>query len=175
MCLDQSWATVHAGDLGRVIPAGNLMSGQLLLTGRSKDTIVLASGENVEPQPIEDAICCSSIISHAMLLGQDKRTLGCVVCLNSEALTDYMRERNDMRPVEQISPAQLRNAVLAEVKRMSCARSETHVWEVITEVQVVKEPFSFENGTLTRTMKVRRGAVMDIYRSDVEAILGRLR
>jgi acyl-CoA synthetase (AMP-forming)/AMP-acid ligase II len=30
------------------------------LTGRAKDTIVLSNGENVEPQPIEDAICAQS-------------------------------------------------------------------------------------------------------------------
>lgn len=29
------------------------MGGCMVLTGRAKDTIVLASGENIEPQPIE--------------------------------------------------------------------------------------------------------------------------
>jgi long-subunit acyl-CoA synthetase (AMP-forming) len=29
------------------------MAGCIVLTGRAKDTIVLASGENIEPQPIE--------------------------------------------------------------------------------------------------------------------------
>jgi long-subunit acyl-CoA synthetase (AMP-forming) len=38
--------------LGRINPA----TGDLILTGRAKDTIVLSNGENVEPQPLEDAI-----------------------------------------------------------------------------------------------------------------------
>jgi acyl-CoA synthetase (AMP-forming)/AMP-acid ligase II len=67
------------------------MSGQLLLTGRSKDTIVLAGGENVEPQPIEDAICCSPIIQHAVVLGQDKRSLGCLVSLDREGFAAYLK------------------------------------------------------------------------------------
>jgi long-chain acyl-CoA synthetase len=32
------------------------VSGDLVLTGRAKDVIVLSNGENIEPQPIEDAI-----------------------------------------------------------------------------------------------------------------------
>lgn len=32
---------------------GSNMGGCIVLTGRAKDTIVLASGENIEPQPIE--------------------------------------------------------------------------------------------------------------------------
>lgn len=33
--------------------------------GRAKDTIVLSNGENVEPQPIEDALCASPLIKFA--------------------------------------------------------------------------------------------------------------
>jgi len=40
------------GDLGRINPT----TGDLLLTGRAKDTIVLTNGENIEPIPLEDAI-----------------------------------------------------------------------------------------------------------------------
>jgi long-chain acyl-CoA synthetase len=32
------------------------MAGHIVLTGRAKDTIVLLSGKNIEPQPIEDAL-----------------------------------------------------------------------------------------------------------------------
>ena len=39
------------GDLVRVLP-----SSDLVITGRYKDTIVLSNGENISPQPIEDAI-----------------------------------------------------------------------------------------------------------------------
>jgi long-chain acyl-CoA synthetase len=49
---------------------GSRMGGTVVLTGRAKDTIVLRSGENVEPQPIEDAVCASAYIKHAVLVGQ---------------------------------------------------------------------------------------------------------
>ncbi|CAN0310154.1 unnamed protein product, partial [Ectocarpus sp. 8 AP-2014] len=67
------------GDLGRFNP----ITGDLIVTGRAKDTIVLSNGENVEPQPLEDAISgACSLIDQVMLFGQDERFLGAVVCLN---------------------------------------------------------------------------------------------
>jgi long-chain acyl-CoA synthetase len=54
------------GDLGRINPA----TGDLIMTGRAKDTIVLSNGENIEPQPIEDAmIGTSPLIDQAMIVG----------------------------------------------------------------------------------------------------------
>lgn len=42
------------GDLGRFNP----ITGDLIVTGRAKDTIVLSNGENVEPQPLEVRDSC---------------------------------------------------------------------------------------------------------------------
>ena len=64
------------------------MAGTIVLTGRSKDTIVLSNGENIEPQPIEDACCASSYISNMIVVGQDKRTLGALVVPNKEAFEE---------------------------------------------------------------------------------------
>ena len=40
----------NSGDLGWITPMNDVV-----ITGRAKDTIVLNNGENIEPQPIEDA------------------------------------------------------------------------------------------------------------------------
>ena len=46
------------GDLGFLIP-----NGSLVITGRAKDTIVLSSGENIEPNPLETEILSSEFIN----------------------------------------------------------------------------------------------------------------
>jgi long-chain acyl-CoA synthetase len=67
------------GDLGRVNPA----TGDLILTGRAKDTIVLSNGENIEPVPLEDAILgASAVVDQVMLTGQDGRSLLAITVLN---------------------------------------------------------------------------------------------
>lgn len=66
------------------------MRGQIVLSGRSKDTIVLSGGENVSPQPIEDALCASALIDHCVLVGDGKRLLGAVVFVHEGALQAHM-------------------------------------------------------------------------------------
>ncbi|CAN0133018.1 unnamed protein product, partial [Discosporangium mesarthrocarpum] len=73
------------GDIGRV----NLATGDIIITGRAKDTIVLSNGENVEPQPIEDAITGEcAIVDQVMLVGQDQRSLAAVVTVNPTELAN---------------------------------------------------------------------------------------
>jgi long-chain acyl-CoA synthetase len=50
-----------------------------VLTGRVKDTIVLSSGENIEPGPLEEALVASPLLEQVMLVGQDRRQLGALL------------------------------------------------------------------------------------------------
>ena len=62
------------GDLGFLIP-----NGSLFITGRAKDTIVLSSGENIEPNPLETEILSSEFINQVQLVGQDKKCLTALI------------------------------------------------------------------------------------------------
>lgn len=83
------------GDLGVLIPhsPSHKLGGTLVLTGRLKDTIVLKSGENVEPQPLEDAISCSPLIKQVVVVGQDQRYLGALVVPDKEYLAALAEEQ----------------------------------------------------------------------------------
>ncbi len=74
-----------SGDLGWITPMGDLV-----ITGRAKDTIVLSNGENIEPQPIEDACARSPYIAQIMLVGQDQKSLGALIVPNLEALEKWV-------------------------------------------------------------------------------------
>ena len=78
-----------SGDLGWVTPQNDLV-----LTGRAKDTIVLTNGENIEPQPIEDASLRSPYVDQIMLVGQDQRSLGALIVPNIEALEAWAQSQN---------------------------------------------------------------------------------
>merc|ERR1712196_750678 len=69
------------GDLGMLLPDGSLA-----LTGRAKDTIVLSSGENIEPGPLEESLVASPLIEQVMLVGQDERQLGALVVPRAEEI-----------------------------------------------------------------------------------------
>ena len=77
------------GDLGRINPA----TGDIIITGRAKDTIVLSNGENVEPQPIEDSITgTSALVDQAMIVGQDQNCLSAFLVVNPAELAKRGKE-----------------------------------------------------------------------------------
>lgn len=67
------------------------MGGCLVLVGRAKDTIVLSSGKNVEPQPIEDAcqsltgVQCVGAFSGRGVVGAGSASAACEECTGGAA------------------------------------------------------------------------------------------
>lgn len=161
------------GDLGWRAPGGvarSEMAGQLVLSGRAKDTLVLTSGKNVEPQPIEDACLASRYIKHIMLLGQDKRELGALVWVDQDYLAS-LKEAGAEVP----SGAALEQLISEEVTRLNTGREDYHPYEHISHVVLAGEPLSVDSGTLTRTMKLRRPQVAAAHAAEAAALLGKLR
>lgn len=78
---------------------GSRMAGSVVLTGRSKDTIVLSSGENIEPQPIEDALCESQYVKFAVLVGQDCKHVGALLVPDQDALAEVAASRGTLRAI----------------------------------------------------------------------------
>lgn len=63
-------------------------SGALAIRGRAKDTIVLRSGENLEPVPIETLLAQHPLIEQAVVVGQDQKNLGVLIWPDYDKLVD---------------------------------------------------------------------------------------
>jgi long-chain acyl-CoA synthetase len=164
-----------SGDLGWVTPRQDIV-----LTGRAKDTIVLTNGENIEPLPIEDACLRSPYIDQIMLVGQDKKSLGAFIVPNVEALEKWAEAQNLELCVKEdnVTPSTsqkinleskmiqdlFRQELVREVRNRPGYRSDDR----IGPFQLILEPFSMENGMMTRTLKVRRHIVMERYHDMIE-------
>ena len=72
---------------------GSAMGGTLVLAGRAKDTIVLSSGENIEPATLEDLVAASPFVAHAVIVGQDRRALGALIVPAEEAFEELASVR----------------------------------------------------------------------------------
>lgn len=73
------------GDLGKLT-----LNGELVITGRSKEIIVLASGENIDPSRIESTIAMLPFISDTILVGHSKKGLGALIVPDFEKLKEYV-------------------------------------------------------------------------------------
>ena len=179
------------GDLGRINPA----TGDLILTGRCKDTIVLSNGENIEPLPIEDAILGqTSLVEQVMLTGQDGKSLTAIVVLNPTELVEsgfldsksgktfqkLNEEINDPKCSEEESielcsdlsdaSSQIRSNDELMTKLTSEVREATksfRKWEQVGHLHVTLEPFAMSNGLLTQSYKVKRDAVLNRYKDEI--------
>lgn len=178
----------NTGDLGKINPA----TGDLILTGRCKDTIVLSNGENVEPSPIEDAILSESpLVEQIMLTGQDGRRLTSIVVLNPTELASagfldediasnlqkLSEEANDPKcspeecavlcqKLEDASIALRSNKNLNKqlLDDMKRATSKGfQPWERVSDFYLTLEPFAMANGLLTQSFKVKRQNVAEKY------------
>jgi long-chain acyl-CoA synthetase len=142
----------NSGDLGMVTAENDLV-----ITGRAKDTIVLSNGENIEPQPIEDACLRSQYISQIVVVGQDQKSLGALIVPDLEALAPANLSTTDLDSPQLIDL--FREELTREVKNRPGYRADDR----IAVFKLVLEPFSIENGLLTQTLKIRRPVVMDRY------------
>lgn len=164
------------GDLGWLTPQSDL-----ILTGRAKDTIVLSNGENIEPQPIEDACARSPYIDQIMLVGQDQRSIGALIVPNIEALKLWAAGQNavlsgdeeaatDRKTVLSFDSKVIQDLYRQELVREVQQRPGYRADDRIGPFQFVLEPFSIDNGLLTQTLKVRRPVVMERYRDMIDGM-----
>jgi long-chain acyl-CoA synthetase len=159
------------GDLGRL-----LGDGSLVLTGRAKDTIVLSSGENIEPGPLEEALAASPLLEQVMLVGQDRKQLGALLVPRGEPLAAFAAEGGlsapdpARSPGEAADPALLR-ALTRECNRLLAARPGSRSDERLGGVALV-EPFTLENGLLTQTLKQRRDRIAERDAAAITALYG---
>ncbi|MFP4644485.1 MAG: AMP-dependent synthetase/ligase [Spirochaetales bacterium] len=87
---------LNTGDLGMLT-----IDGELKITGRAKDTIVLRGGENIEPLPIEQKLRESELIDQAVVLGQDQKFLAAIIVPNEEALQEALKEHAEQNASEK--------------------------------------------------------------------------
>jgi long-chain acyl-CoA synthetase len=171
----------NSGDLGLVTPANDL-----LITGRAKDTIVLSNGENIEPQPIEDACLRSPYIDQIVVVGQDAKYLGALIVPNVEALATWVDSQNlrlqltdraDLEtklttnpnlPALDLHSSQITDLFRAELNREVKNRPGYRPDDRIAVFRLILEPFSIENGILTQTLKIRRQVVLERYHTTIE-------
>ena len=149
------------GDLGYLIP-----NGSLIITGRSKDTIVLSSGENIEPIPLEIEILSSKFIDQVQLIGQDKKNLAALIVPNMELINSKFALKNINEFNDNV---EIRTFFKFEINNLLKNRIGARFEEQIIDCLFVDQ-FTIENALLTQTLKQKRKKIENLYIKEIEQI-----
>ncbi|SNU00507.1 long-chain acyl-CoA synthetase [Ruaniaceae bacterium KH17] len=154
------------GDLGGIDD-----DGYVTITGRAKDIIVTAGGKNVAPAVLEDGLRGHPIVSQVLVVGDGKPFIGALVTLDAEMLPGWL-ENHGLPPM---TVAQARNdeRVLAAIDRAVTRTNEAvSRAESIRKFTVLGEDFTEQNGLLTPSLKVKRGATEARYADTIAELYG---
>lgn len=166
---EEGW--LNTGDL-----AVRSENGEIIIVGRMKDTIVLMSGENVEPEPIEDKMKESLYIDHAVVIGQDQKQLSAIVAVNEEEL---MRLAGELKlspsevvfdGSESIEQDSIYQHLMDEVNSLISREQGFKRFEFITKILPVRNDFSIGK-ELTQTLKVKRQYIHEKYKGMISRLM----
>lgn len=146
----------NSGDLAR-----RDADGHHYITGRAKDTIVLAGGENVEPEPVETGIKASTLVDQAVVLGQDEKTLGAILIPIPESLEQEVPREEWGEQDGELTGEKVITLMRKELDRTLTRQAGFRPCELVARFKVRLEPMTIENGLLTPTMKVKRHQVQE--------------
>lgn len=117
---------------------------RIYIRGRSKNILVLSNGEKIAPEDIEQAITKDPVFEQVVVVGEARPYL---------LLLAVAREKNEQELLRRAGEQMKHLPRYARVRR----------------VIYIEEPWTTENGLLTPTLKIKRNAVYERYKAQIEA------
>ncbi len=154
----------HTGDQGRFDPHGNLV-----ITGRIKDIIVLSNGEKLPSAAIEAMLVRSPYISQVALFGERKKSVTALIVPDQPQVERFARSKKTIRTnyAELLQTRVVRDLITREIERST---PDLRPHERIRAFALLPDPFSVENGLLTHSLKLRRGVIEERHRNLIESL-----
>ena len=178
---------LHSGDIGVVDKHGYLK-----ITGRLKELIITAGGENVPPVLIENEIKkeIGDIVSNVIVIGDRKKFLSCLVTLKAQPLPEDEKKENEYPLTSDLEKSALNKIqqLGSEAKTIQDAQNDEKIRKYIEagittankratsqaqrvqKFEIVPRDFTVEGGELTPTLKLKRRIVVQKYDEVIEKI-----
>ncbi|HEX6906589.1 MAG TPA: long-chain fatty acid--CoA ligase, partial [Terriglobales bacterium] len=159
---DDGW--FKTGDIGQLDA-----DGFLAITDRKKDLQKTSGGKFISPQAIEIRLTSSSMVAYAAVFADGRKFASALLAPEFAALEEWARARamsfgSRQQLIEDPKVQALYEEIVAQVN------NNLAQYETIKNFVLVPDEFSIADGQLTASMKMRRRAVEQRYRPQIEAL-----
>ena len=155
---------LHTGDVGRL---GN--DGMLTITGRIKDIIITQGGKNITPAEMENKLKSSPYISDAVVIGDRRKYLTCLIMIDQENVEKFAQGRavpfSDFASL--CAAEEVQNLISGVVSE---ANGDFAQVEQIKEFRLIDVLLTAEDDELTPTMKLKRSFVEERHKTLIESM-----
>ncbi len=153
--LAEGW--LRTGDLGSLSS-----DGYLTLTGRKKDLIITSSGKNITPANIESALRDTRWISEAVVYGDRRPYLVCLITLDPDEAPKLAEQLGiPADPSSMAGDARVHEALQLDV---DAANARFARIEQIKRFGILDHQLTQTSGELTPTLKVKHSVIYERYR-----------
>ena len=152
------------GDLGSLDE-----DGYLTICGRKKELIVTSSGKNIAPAPLEDALRRHPIISHPVVVGDNRKFVSALIFLDSEMLPTWLKNHD-------LPEMDLREAAADETVRATIEQAIERVNKTVSRAEGIKKftilpvELSEDNGYLSAKQSVKRHLIAKDFAAEIDAL-----
>jgi long-chain acyl-CoA synthetase len=158
---------LFSGDVGEIDE-----DGYLRITDRKKDIIVTAGGKNITPQYIENKLKASPYINDAVVIGDKRKFLSCLVMIDEDNVVKYAQDNkiqfSTYKDLTQ-SP-EINRLIRDEVNQVNETLSRV---EQVKKFTILPKKLYEEDGEVTPTMKVKRKYVNEAFGDLIESMYKR--
>ncbi|MCP3461473.1 MULTISPECIES: long-chain fatty acid--CoA ligase [unclassified Bradyrhizobium] len=155
---------LHTGDVGTMDDEGFVR-----ITDRMKDIIITSGGKNITPSEIENQLKFSPYISDAVVIGDRRPYLTCLVMIDQENVEKFAQD-HDIPFTNYASlcrAIEIQGLIWREIEQVNgnFARVET-----IKKFYLIERQLTPEDEELTPTMKLKRSFVNRRYAAEIDAM-----
>ncbi|MBK9041405.1 MAG: long-chain fatty acid--CoA ligase [Bdellovibrionales bacterium] len=146
-------------------------SGFLRITDRKKNLIKTSGGKYINPDRLEAILKTNRYISHALIHGDRRKYIVCLITLDSNAISEFIIKKM-IQIKDGEHPSQ--NPQVIEIIREAVAEANLELasFESIKNFAVLPNDFSVATGELTPSMKIRRRFCDEKYKDVLDGLYG---
>jgi long-chain acyl-CoA synthetase len=155
---------LHTGDVGKIDE-----DGYVYIMDRLKDIIITAGGKNITPSEIENQLKFSPYISDAVVVGDKRPYLTCLVMIDQENVTKHAQDLGVpfTNYTSLCHTREVKDLVESEIEQVN--RNFARV-ETIKKFRLIDQLLDAEDEELTPTMKLKRKVVNEKYIDLIESM-----